>query len=137
YGEIVYSVYEKPLDLMCEDYILDNVECSKEESIIEDEELLYGEIIYVADQETIDLVQACGGGNKEQKNEVFNQNINPLINIDLDNNNHKQNISVKDMIKSNKKSSNRKEEIKSKEDKDNGVCSFNIIGVVMLVVLNM
>ncbi|KCZ73799.1 hypothetical protein H311_05241, partial [Anncaliia algerae PRA109] len=98
----------------------------------------YGEIIYVADQETTDLVsQAYAGENKEQKNEGLNQNLNPLIINDLDNINHKQNISAKDMIKSNKKSNNRKEEIKTDEDKDNGVCSFNIIGVIVLVVLNM
>ncbi|KCZ73885.1 hypothetical protein H311_05154, partial [Anncaliia algerae PRA109] len=44
YGEIVYPVYEKPLDSISEDL--------KKEILNKDEKLSHGEIIYVADQET-------------------------------------------------------------------------------------
>ncbi|KCZ81875.1 hypothetical protein H312_00634, partial [Anncaliia algerae PRA339] len=138
YGEIVYSVHEEPLKLISEDFILDNVECSKDECIIEDEKLLYGEIIYVADQETTDLVsQAYAGENKEQKNEAFIQNMNPLMNMDFDNINHKEKDSVKDLIRSNKKSNNTNQGLEALDDKDNGVCLFSIVGVIVVVILNM
>ncbi|KCZ77026.1 hypothetical protein H311_01968 [Anncaliia algerae PRA109] len=138
YGEIVYSVYEEPLKLISEDFILDNVECNKDESVIEDDNLLYGEIIYVADQETTDLVsQAYAGENKEQKNEALVQNMNPLMNMDSDNINHKEKDSVKDLIGSNKKGNIPKEGLKASDDKDNGVCLFSIVGIVVVVMLNM
>ncbi|KCZ82070.1 hypothetical protein H312_00553 [Anncaliia algerae PRA339] len=137
YGEIVYSVYGNPLNLMMEDYILDSVECSKEECIIEDEKLSYGEIIYVADQETTDLVsQVYTEENRKQENEALVQNMNPLINNNLNTNIHKEKKKDKDLSKSDTKNNSRKEEVKDLEDKDNGVFSFSIVGVVVLVVLN-
>ncbi|KCZ73988.1 hypothetical protein H311_05051, partial [Anncaliia algerae PRA109] len=92
YGEIVYSVYEKPLDLISGDLINEskNDSCdlgfNKEESITEDGKIPYGEIIYVADQEITDLVsQVYTENNKTQENNKLDQNMNPLINIDFDN----------------------------------------------------
>ncbi|KCZ81876.1 hypothetical protein H312_00635, partial [Anncaliia algerae PRA339] len=97
-----------------------------------------GEIIYVADQETTDLVsQAYAGENKEQKNEAFMQNMNPLMNMDFDNINHEEKDSIKDLIGSNKKSNNTKEGLEALDDKDNGVCLFSIVGVIVVVMLNM
>ncbi|KCZ78993.1 hypothetical protein H312_03624, partial [Anncaliia algerae PRA339] len=134
----VYSVYERPLELMSEDFILDNVESSKKESIIKDDKISYDEIIYVADQKTTDLAsQAYTEDNIKQEHKELDQNINPLINKILDNIDLKENDTVTDLRKSDTKSNNKKEEIINKEDKDNGVCLFNIVGVVVLVVLNM
>ncbi|KCZ82078.1 hypothetical protein H312_00561 [Anncaliia algerae PRA339] len=144
YGEVIYSAYENPLDNMSRDFIKENTslpynaECNREEDVIEDEKLPYGKIIYVADQETTDLVsQVYTGENKKQNNEALVQNMNPLMTNNLNASNYKEKLSYKDLNKYDTKSDSRKEEAIDLEDKDNGVSSFSIVGVVMLIVLNM
>ncbi|KCZ82071.1 hypothetical protein H312_00554 [Anncaliia algerae PRA339] len=136
YGEIVYSVCENPLDIMYEDFILDSVECSKEEYINVDYKLPYGKIIYMADQETTDLVsQVYTEDNKTEGNEKLDQNMNPLINNPNDGI-HKEKVKDKDLNKYDTKNNSGNEEVQSLEDIDNGVLSFSIVGFVVLVVLN-
>ncbi|KCZ77983.1 hypothetical protein H311_00998, partial [Anncaliia algerae PRA109] len=144
YGEIVYSVYEEPLDIMFQDFKRDNliypysVECNKEQNATKDDKLQLGEIVYVADQETTDLVsRVYDGDNLKQENRELYQNMNPLINNDLDNGKSKEKDSVKDLCKSNAKNNSRKEKVNSHDYKDNGVWLFNIVGVIVLIVLNM
>ncbi|KCZ77775.1 hypothetical protein H311_01208, partial [Anncaliia algerae PRA109] len=138
YGEIVFSVYENPLNLMPEDFILDSVECRKEENVIEDYKLSYGEIICVADQETTDLVsRVYTEENDEQKNEALVQNMNPLINNNLNTSICKEKEKDKDLNKYDTKCNSKKEEAIGLEDKDNGVLAFSIVSIVVLVVLNM
>ncbi|KCZ81445.1 hypothetical protein H312_01117 [Anncaliia algerae PRA339] len=113
------------------------MDCNKKEIPIEDEKLSYGEIIYVADQETTDLVsQAYEGDNKKQENDTLDQNNNPLIDKYLDNVNSKERIDAKGLKKSDAKNKSKREGVKNIEDKDNGVCLFNIVGVIVLVLLN-
>ncbi|KCZ82077.1 hypothetical protein H312_00560 [Anncaliia algerae PRA339] len=138
YGEIVYSAYENPLNLMTEDYILDSVECSKEENVIEDYKLSYGEIIYVANQETTDLVsQVYTGENKKQNNEALVQHMNPLMTNNLNANIYKEKVKDKDLNKYDTKCNSKKEEVTNKEDKDNSTGLFNIVGIIVLMVFNM
>ncbi|KCZ78224.1 hypothetical protein H311_00746, partial [Anncaliia algerae PRA109] len=144
YGEIVYLVYEKALDLMSEEFKKEktsnsfDVECNMGQNPIQDDKLQFGEIVYVADKETTDLIsQEYARGNKKQENEKLEINMNPLVNKDLDNGNCKERDSAMDLSKSDAKSSNKKEKTKNKDDKDNGADLYNIVGVVVLVVLNM
>ncbi|KCZ73814.1 hypothetical protein H311_05226, partial [Anncaliia algerae PRA109] len=112
------------LDLISRDLINEStnvscdVGCKEKEIITEDGKIPYGEIIYVADQETTDLVpQVYTENNQTQENEKLDLNMNPFINIDSDTNINKKRDNIKDMIKASKGNNSRKEEIKNKEDK--------------------
>ncbi|KCZ77776.1 hypothetical protein H311_01209, partial [Anncaliia algerae PRA109] len=144
YGEIVFSVYENSLNLMTEDFIKENTclsynaECNREENVIEDEKLPYGEIICVADQETTDIVsRVYTEENDEQKNEALVQNMNPLINNNLNTSIYKEMEKNKDLSNSDIKNNSGNEEVHRLEDKNNGVLAFSIVSIVVLVVLNM
>ncbi|KCZ77494.1 hypothetical protein H311_01490, partial [Anncaliia algerae PRA109] len=80
--------------------------------------------------------QAYEGDNKKQENGTLDQNNNPLIDKYLDNDNSKERVDAKDLRKSDRKSKTKREGVKNIEDKDNGVCLFNIVGIIVLVLLS-